>query len=215
MKINLKNTVLASSLVAAALNLWQFNSSNAQRQAAMSRTFVFTGSPEPTGTVAARATVSVAQTNAPATAAQAAPSAAPAPTATDSVAASLARNGLNPAFAALYLDVQAKTGTPWQMLAAVHLTETHQSGSTARRSYAGATGPMQFMPATFAHYALDGDGNGTKDISNVSDAMMTAGRYLAAGGADKHKYSTALYNYNHSWSYVNKVTITMRRLGLS
>ena len=44
---------------------------------------------------------------------------------------------------------------------------------------AGATGPMQFMPATFALYAADGDGNGTTDITNLSDSLLTAGRYLA------------------------------------
>jgi len=55
---------------------------------------------------------------------------------------------------------------------------------------------MQFMPRTFAAYAMDGDGDGAKSITDLEDAMLTAGRYLAAGGADKGKYTAALYNYN-------------------
>ncbi len=139
--------------------------------------------------------------------------AAPAPQTT--VADALSRAGLKPDYADLYVSVQARTGTPWQLLAAVHKVETGQSGDTAITSYAGATGPMQFMPATFAHYALVGDGDGTMQINGLCDSMLTAGRYLAAGGADKGKYSAALYNYNHSNAYVSKVLNIARRLGLN
>jgi len=128
--------------------------------------------------------------------------------------AKLSAAGLKPAFAANYLAVQAQTGTPWQLLAAVHRIETGQSGDTTRSSYAGATGPMQFMPATFNHYALDGDGNGTKDIHDLDDALLTAGRYLAAGGAARGNYQTALFNYNHSNTYVANVLAIAHRLGL-
>jgi membrane-bound lytic murein transglycosylase B len=121
---------------------------------------------------------------------------------------------LKPEFAASYLSVQAKTGTPWQLLAAVHKIETGQSGDSAIRSYAGAQGPMQFMPATFAHYAMDGDANGTTTITDFDDALLSAGNYLRAGGADKGRYSAALYNYNHSYAYVNNVMAIARRLGL-
>lgn len=131
-----------------------------------------------------------------------------------SPAARLAAAGLDPSFASHYVAVQAQTGVPWQLLAAVHKVETGQSGDTTRTSYAGATGPMQFMPATFNHYALDGDGDGTRRISDLDDAMLTAGRYLAAGGADRGNYNRALYNYNHSTTYVSKVLTIARKLGL-
>ncbi|GAC1602763.1 MAG: hypothetical protein NVS3B29_06400 [Candidatus Saccharimonadales bacterium] len=142
---------------------------------------------------------------------------APAGPAADPVAAAQARlttAHLKPDYAALYLAVQARTGTPWQLLAAVHQVETGGSGDTTRTSYAGAVGPMQFMPTTFAHYALDGDGNGTKSITSVDDAVMSAGNYLRAGGASEGRYSAALYNYNHSSAYVNNVLTIARRLGL-
>jgi soluble lytic murein transglycosylase-like protein len=130
------------------------------------------------------------------------------------VAAALSRAGFSPEFAPLYLAVQRSTGTPWQLLAAVHRVETGQSGNTSRRSSAGASGPMQFMPATFAHYAADGDGNGTRDINDVDDAMLTAGRYLSANGARTGNYTGALYQYNHSSSYVSTVRALAARLGL-
>ena len=156
-------------------------------------------------------TVVVADTAAP----QAQPVTPPTPDAdAAAIAVRLASAGLKPDFASLYLAAQTKTGTPWQLLAAVHHVETGQSGTTNRTSYAGATGPMQFMPLTFAHYALDGDGDGITDIDNVDDAVFTAGNYLRAGGADRGDYTTALFNYNHSYSYVDHVLAIARTLGL-
>lgn len=217
MKFDLKTTIICSALLAAGLNLWQFFASYRQREAAFVPAWAADAA---SSSVAARATPAparLAAASAPAAESNAAASTvAPAPVA-DPVAAAAARlraAGLSPAYAALYLSVQRQTGTPWQLLAAVHRAETGQSGSTTRTSYAGATGPMQFMPATFAYYALDGNGDGTKDIHNLDDAMLTAGRYLAAGGASSGRYSAALYNYNHSNSYVASVLVTARRLGL-
>jgi membrane-bound lytic murein transglycosylase B len=54
-------------------------------------------------------------------------------------------------------------------------------------SDAGAQGPMQFLPSTFAEY---GDGG---DILSPHASIMAAGRYLAANGfADDHDYAAAL-----------------------
>ncbi len=206
MIINLKTTIFASASLAGLLNLIQFAVSYDQRaQAEFAPSWAYAASAHPSPAPLASKPSSVP------------PATTPAPNATDlsqSVAAKLIAAGLKPTFAPSYLTVQTKTGTPWQILAAVHETETGQSGSTARRSYAGATGPMQFMPATFNRYALDGDGNGTKDITNLDDALLTAGRYLAAGGAARGSYQSALYNYNHSNIYVAHVMSIARRLGL-
>jgi hypothetical protein len=138
----------------------------------------------------------------------------PADTSSTAIAHALAAAGLDTAPAALYLSVQLQSGTPWQLLAAVHLAETHQSPSTNRTSPAGATGPMQFMPATFRAYGVDGNGDGTRNASNLEDAMASAGHYLASNGAAQGDYRTALYRYNHSWRYVNQVLATARKLGL-
>jgi membrane-bound lytic murein transglycosylase B len=212
MKLNLKTILLFSSLLAVTLNVWQYLASNQQRKDAFAPSWAYADSPSATASPAPATHANLAA--APAPAAVPATVSAPAADPVAAAATRLSAAGLKPDYAALYLAVQQQTGTPWQLLAAVHKVETGQSGSTGRSSYAGATGPMQFMPATFNHYAVDADGNGTRDITDLDDAMLTAGRYLAAGGAARGQYSTALYNYNHSWSYVSTVTSIAKRLGL-
>lgn len=133
---------------------------------------------------------------------------------TDQIAATLAAHGLNPQFAAQYLAAQKATGTPWQLTAAVHVVETGQSGTSAVTSYAGAQGPMQFMPGTFRAYGLDADGDGSADITNVNDAILTGANYLRAGGAASGNYVGALLTYNHSTRYANHVLGIAQSLGL-
>lgn len=212
MTSGLKITLLASCALAVLLNCLQFAVGFSQHaQASFNPGWTEAGNGHTT--VSALATSNaVAVTPVPSTAPLAIPDPGAARTATAQT--QLIAAGLKPNFAASYLAVQAKTSTPWQLLAAVHHIETNQSGNTAIRSSAGALGPMQFMPATFAHYAQDGNSDGTKQITNFEDALLTAGRYLAAGGADKGKYANALYNYNHSYSYVNTVLAIATRLGL-
>jgi glucose-6-phosphate 1-epimerase len=49
-----------------------------------------------------------------------------------------------------------------------------------RGSWAGAFGMTQFMPATFARYRADGDGDGRVDIAgSLADALATAANYLS------------------------------------
>jgi soluble lytic murein transglycosylase-like protein len=96
-----------------------------------------------------------------------------------------------------YHTAEAATGVDWNHLAAINLIETG-FGRIAGISEAGAQGPMQFMPATFATY---GDGG---DILSPPDAIMAAGRLLAANGfAGDHAH--AIYQYNHSDHYVQAV----------
>jgi membrane-bound lytic murein transglycosylase B len=50
-------------------------------------------------------------------------------------------------------------------------------------SWAGALGQNQFMPSSFHHYAVDGDGDGKKDIwNNLSDVFASTANYLAQHG---------------------------------
>jgi membrane-bound lytic murein transglycosylase B len=221
MTTNLKNTLLFSSTLVVLLNFWQFASSYQQREDALA----------PAWADASTKTSTQTPTHAPSSAPARAkltpeplPTQAPAPAPSSvvitpssnelAVASALTSAGLKPEFASLYLDVQQRTDTPWQLLAAVHEVESGQSGNTSRMSYAGAEGPMQFMPTTFDYYASTLDGDGDRNITNVTDAMYTAGRYLAAGGATDGRYSAALYRYNHSYSYVSKVLGIADRLGL-
>ncbi|WP_319429008.1 lytic transglycosylase domain-containing protein [Mycobacterium sp. RTGN5] len=96
-----------------------------------------------------------------------------------------------------YRAAEAASGVGWNYLAAINLIET-RFGSISGLSTAGADGPMQFLPSTFAGY---GDGG---DIRSPRDSIMAAGRYLAANG-----FSTdpdhAIYRYNHADQYVAAV----------
>src|SRR5262249_12851899 len=50
-------------------------------------------------------------------------------------------------------------------------------------SWAGAFGHTQFMPSTFLRVAVDGDGDGRRDIvDSVPDAIASTANYLARGG---------------------------------
>ena len=86
---------------------------------------------------------------------------------------------------------------PWQYLAAINLVETGM-GRIRGTSVAGAQGPMQFMPATWAAYG-EGDINDPRDADPRPPA-----RYLAANGAPGDM-AGALWNYNHSDRYVRAV----------
>ncbi len=105
---------------------------------------------------------------------------------------------------ALYQKAGATFGIDWRILAAVHRVETGQAIRHFRISYAGARGPMQFLPSTFYRYAVDGDGDGQLNIYDVDDAVFTAARYLAANGGMTN-IKRALFRYNHSWRYVARV----------
>lgn len=95
-----------------------------------------------------------------------------------------------------YRESEAASGVGWNYLAAINLIET-RFGSIVGDSVAGAQGPMQFMPSTFAAY-------GEGDIRAPRDSIMAAGRYLAANGfAGDHDH--ALFRYNHADEYVRAV----------
>ncbi|MFO8002704.1 lytic murein transglycosylase, partial [Thioalkalivibrio sp.] len=52
-------------------------------------------------------------------------------------------------------------------------------------SWAGAMGHVQFMPSVFLRHAVDGDGDGKRDLWNsIPDAMMSAGNFLNTLGWD-------------------------------
>jgi len=96
-----------------------------------------------------------------------------------------------------YRQAEAATGVGWNYLAAINLIETGL-GRIVGVSPAGAQGPMQFLPSTFAEY---GDGG---DILSPHDSIIAAGRYLAANGfADDH--DGALFGYNNWDRYVRAV----------
>jgi membrane-bound lytic murein transglycosylase B len=92
---------------------------------------------------------------------------------------------------------QARFGVPWQYLAAIEFVET-KFGRIRGLSSAGADGPMQFMPATWARY-------GRGDVHDPRAAIEGAARYLTVNGAPRDMPG-ALFHYNPSIEYVRAVT---------
>jgi membrane-bound lytic murein transglycosylase B len=96
-----------------------------------------------------------------------------------------------------YHQAESESGVGWNYLAAINLVET-RLGSIHGVSTAGAQGPMQFLPGTFATYGQGGD------INSPRDSIMAAGRYLAANGFAGDR-DHAIYRYNHANEYVRAV----------
>ncbi|TVQ84060.1 MAG: lytic murein transglycosylase [Chromatiaceae bacterium] len=65
-----------------------------------------------------------------------------------------------------------------ELLAALRILERGEA-TTLIGSWAGAMGQVQFMPSTFLAYAVDGSGDGRRDIwRSVPDALASAAHYL-------------------------------------
>jgi len=98
-----------------------------------------------------------------------------------------------------YKRGEAAFGIGWEYLAAINLVETGM-GRIRGTSVAGAQGPMQFLPTTWARW-------GRGDIQDPGDSIMAAARYLAHdGGARPGRLDDALFRYNNSNHYVRGVT---------
>ena len=79
---------------------------------------------------------------------------------------------VNPNFlAALYLTEQGNT---WKPL-----------NSQWASSQVGASGPMQFMPGTWAGHAQDGNGDGKAEVTNPYDAVFGAAHLIKSMGTNK------------------------------
>jgi hypothetical protein len=96
-----------------------------------------------------------------------------------------------------YAEAERLSGIAWYWLAAIHLQETRM-GRIHGTSTAGAVGPMQFLPTTWAACC-------TGDPTASRDAIIGAATYLAqSGGPDD--MAAALYRYNPNDGYVAVVT---------
>ncbi len=97
-------------------------------------------------------------------------------------------------------------GMSWTVLAAINEIESGD-GANEGPSSAGALGPMQFIPSTWAEWGIDAFGQtGAPDIMNPLDAVPSAARLLCAAGAGNTKsLSGAIFAYNHASWYVDEV----------
>lgn len=113
----------------------------------------------------------------------------------------------------LYQQAGLAYGIPWQLLAAIGKVESdHGHNPNAYRpNEAGAQGPMQFIPSSWARYRW-ASGNPTPDVNNPRDAIFAAAAYLRVAGAPQD-LPRAIYAYNHAWWYVDMVLRQMRAYG--
>ena len=98
-------------------------------------------------------------------------------------------------------------GLSWTVLAAIGQIES-ADGTNMGPSSAGARGPMQFLPSTWAVWGINAFGQtGPPDIMNPYDAVPSAARMLCADGAASggSGLSAAIFDYNHATWYVNEV----------
>ena len=119
-----------------------------------------------------------------------------------------------PAMLALYQQAAATCpGLPWTVLAAIGTVESGNGtsdlpGVHSGANFAGAEGPMQFEPATFAAYDEPVPPGGANPPSpyDPTDAVYAAARDLCAnGGRNGADLTNAVFAYNHSDSYVTEV----------
>lgn len=95
-----------------------------------------------------------------------------------------------------YRDAAEATGVPWTILAAINLVETRM-GRINGLSSAGAVGPMQFLPTTWAECCVG-------DPTEEADAIRGAAEYLIDRGAARD-LDRAIWGYNNSDHYVAAV----------
>jgi hypothetical protein len=97
-------------------------------------------------------------------------------------------------------------GLPWTVLAAIGQIESGD-GANLGPSTAGALGPMQFLPSTWARWGISAFGEpGPPNVMDPYDAVPSAARYLcAAGAATPAGLPGAIFAYNHAGWYVREV----------
>ena len=112
-------------------------------------------------------------------------------------------------------------GLPWTVLAAIGTIESDNGQSTlpgvhSGANSAGAEGPMQFEPGTFAAYDEPVPTGGTDPPSPYDpiDAVYAAARMLCANGAaNGANLPGAIESYNHSSAYVAEVLALAQTYG--
>jgi cell wall-associated NlpC family hydrolase len=110
---------------------------------------------------------------------------------------------------------------PWTVLAAIGTVESDNGQSTlpgvhTGANAAGAEGPMQFEPATFAAYDEPVPPGGATPPTpyDPTDAVYAAARLLCAnGGSGGADLSQAVWDYNHTSDYVAKVLALAQSYG--
>ena len=126
----------------------------------------------------------------------------------------LARAGIPADYLTWYTGAaQTCPGLPWAVLAGIGKVESDHGRSAlpgvhSGANFAGAEGPMQFLPGTFAEFAVNADPAQPLTPYDPADAIYTAARLLCADGArgaSTTGIEQAIFAYNHAGWYVAEV----------
>jgi cell wall-associated NlpC family hydrolase len=118
---------------------------------------------------------------------------------------------------------QTCPGLPWSVLAGIGKVESdhgrsHLPGVQSGANSAGAEGPMQFLPATFAQFAVNADPGHPLTPYDPADAIYAAARMLCSDGARGGTgtgIQQAIFAYNHATWYVTAVLTWANRYAAS
>jgi len=70
-----------------------------------------------------------------------------------------------------------------ELISALRIIERGDMAPTVKGSWAGAMGQTQFMPSTYLRYAVDGDGDGRRDLwGSFADIFSSSSNFLAKVG---------------------------------
>jgi membrane-bound lytic murein transglycosylase B len=103
-----------------------------------------------------------------------------------------------------YREAQRRFGIRWETLAAINFVES-DFGRARTTKKADAQGPMQFEPATWGAYGMDGD------VDDEHDAILGAANLLAANRGRTNERA-ALMHYNLSPLYWDAVLHLAHRM---
>ncbi|MFE1075122.1 NlpC/P60 family protein [Streptomyces sp. NPDC058783] len=101
--------------------------------------------------------------------------------------------------------------TPALLAAQLWQESKFKTSKEEARSDAGALGPAQFLPSTYATWARDDDGNGEASLWDIGDAVMAQGRMMCSllktaknSGYPGDVRALALAGYNAGWQRVEQ-----------
>ncbi len=86
--------------------------------------------------------------------------------------------------------------------------EQNKDPLSLKGSWAGAFGISQFVPTSYAKFAVDGNSDGAIDLFDLHDAIASIANYLKSHGYEKNnpdRNREAIYAYNRCDDYVKAI----------